>query len=204
MIPVQANTPGARFLLMGASFVIIVAGLRAGTNFLVPFALALFLAVLSMPLMFWLQLRRVPAPLAIALTMLVIGALFGALIMLATQTVADLQTQIPGYTTRVQELYDDLVAFLSARSGFELDVYLDSIDPGIAVGFVGARLADVVALLGNMFMVLLIMWFILSEAMVFPFKFRAIVGPHQGERRRTATAVTDDRRRQPAPAIRGT
>ena len=63
---------------MGASFVIIVAGLRAGTNFLVPFALALFLAVLSMPLMFWLQLRRVPAPLAIALTMLVIGALFGA------------------------------------------------------------------------------------------------------------------------------
>jgi predicted PurR-regulated permease PerM len=145
--------------------------------------------------MFWLQLRRVPASLAIALTMLVIGVIFGALIMLGTQAVADLQTQIPGYTTRVQELYGQLVAFLSARSGFEIDQYLNSIDPGIAVGFVGERLVDVVAFLGNTFMVLLIMWFILGEAMVFPFKFRAIVGPRDGERRRTTTAVTDDRRR---------
>jgi predicted PurR-regulated permease PerM len=180
---------------MAASFVIVVAGLRAGSQILLPFVLALFLAVLSMPLMFWLQLRRVPASLAIALTMLVIGVIFGALIMLGTQAVADLQTQIPGYTTRVQELYGQLVAFLSARSGFELDQYLNSIDPGIAVGFVGERLVDVVAFLGNTFMVLLIMWFILGEAMVFPFKFRAIVGPRDGERRRTTTAVTDDRRR---------
>ena len=100
MIPVQANTPGARFLVMGASFVIVVAGLREGATILLPFALALFLAVLSMPFMFWLQLRRVPAPLAIALTMLVIGALFGALIMLATQAVADLQNPDP-------RLYDE-------------------------------------------------------------------------------------------------
>ena len=195
MIPIQANTPGARYLLMAASFVIVVAGLRAGSQILLPFVLALFLAVLSMRLMFWLQLRRVPACLAIALTMLVFGVIFGALIMLGTQAVADLQTQIPGYTTRVQELYGQLVAFLSARSGFELDQYLNSIDPGIAVGFVGERLVDVVAFLGNTFMVLLIMWFILGEAMVFPFKFRAIVGPRDGERRRTTTAVTDDRRR---------
>ena len=123
MIPMQANTPGARFLLMGASLVIVVAGLREGAIILLPFALALFLAVMSMPLMFWLQLRRVPAPLAIALTMLVIGAVFGALIMLGTQAVADLQDQIPGYTTRIQALYDSWVAGLSAWSGIQLDQY---------------------------------------------------------------------------------
>jgi AI-2 transport protein TqsA len=197
MIPVQANTPGARFLLMGASFVIVVAGLREGATILLPFALALFLAVLSMPFMFWLQLRRVPAPLAIALTMLVIGALFGALIMLATQAVADLQTQIPGYTTSVRNLYEQWVIGLSSWSGIELEQYrlLDLIDPGIAVGFFATRLADVVAFLGNTFMVLLIMWFILGEAMVFPFKFRAIVGPREGERRGAVKTVTDDRRR---------
>ena len=96
MIQLQTNTPGARYLLMGASFVIVVAGLREGQTILLPFALALFLAVMSMPVMFWLQLRRVPAPLAIVLTMLVMGALFGALIMLGTQAVGDLQVQIDG------------------------------------------------------------------------------------------------------------
>ena len=193
----QANTPGARFLLMGASLVIVVAGLREGAIILLPFALALFLAVMSMPLMFWLQLRRVPAPLAIALTMLVIGALFGALIMLGTQAVADLQDQIPGYTTRIQALYDSWVAGLSAWSGIQLDQYrlLDLIDPGAAVATFATTAARVVAFLGNMFMVLLIMAFILGEAMVFPFKFRAIVGPREGERRRVTKTVRDDRRR---------
>ena len=197
MIPMQANTPGARFLLMGASFVIVVAGLREGASILLPFALALFLAVMSMPLMFWLQLRRVPAPLAIVLTMLVIGALFGALIMLGTQAVADLQDQLPGYTTRVQALYDSWVASLSARIGIQLDEYrlLDLIDPGAAVDVFATTAGAVVGFLTNTFLVLLIMAFILGEAMVFPFKFRAIVGPREGERRRVTKTVTDDRRR---------
>ena len=54
---------------MAACFVVVVAGLRLGATMLLPFALALFLAVMSMPIMFWLQLRRVPAPLAVLLTM---------------------------------------------------------------------------------------------------------------------------------------
>ena len=197
MIPIQANTPGARFLLMGASLVIVVAGLREGASILLPFALALFLAVMSMPLMFWLQLRRVPAPLAILLTMLVMGALFGVLIMLGTQAVADFQDELPGYTTRIQAIYDSWVAGLSAWSGIQLDQYrlLDLIDPGAAVATFATTAARVVAFLGNMFLVLLIMAFVLGEAMVFPFKFRAIVGPREGERRRVTKTVTDDRRR---------
>jgi len=132
MIQLQTNTPGARYLLMGASFVIVVAGLREGQAILLPFALALFLAVMSMPVMFWLQLRRVPAPLAIVLTMLVMGALFGALIMLGTQAVGDLQVQIPRYRNQSVELFNDWVVSLSAWSGIELteNRLVDLIDPG--------------------------------------------------------------------------
>jgi predicted PurR-regulated permease PerM len=196
MIPIQANTPGARYLLMGASFVIVVAGLREGAGILLPFALALFLAVMSMPLMFWFQLRRVPAPLAIVLTMLVIGAGFGALIMLGTQAVADFQDQLPGYRVRISSLYESWVTGLSAQIGFQLDEFLlENFDPGIAVDFFGRTAAGVAAFLTNTFLVLLIMAFVLSEAMVFPFKFRAIVGPREGERRRVTKAVTNDRRR---------
>ena len=182
---------------MGASFVIVVAGLREGQAILLPFALALFLAVMSMPLMFWLQLRRVPAPLAIALTMLVMGAVFGALIMLATQAVGDLQEQIPRYTTSIRTLYDDWRTGFSELINIDLDEFrlLDLIDPGVAAPWFAARAAGVVAFLGNMFLVLLIMAFVLGEAMVFPFKFRAIVGPRDGERRHSTKTVKNDRRR---------
>jgi predicted PurR-regulated permease PerM len=197
MIPISANTPGARFLLMGASFVIVVAGLREGASILLPFALALFLAVMSMPLMFWLQLRRVPAPLAVVLTMLTIGVVFGALIMLGTQAVADFQGQLPGYRARVEALYASWVAGLSAQIGVQLDQYLtfELIDPGAAVDLFASTAARVAGFLTNTFLVLLIMAFILSEAMVFPFKFRAIVGPRVGERRRVTKMGPNDRRR---------
>ena len=188
---------------MGASFVIVVAGLREGASILLPFALALFLAVMSMPLMFWLQLRRVPAPLAIVLTMLVIGVVFGALIMLGTQAVADFQDQLPGYRERVRALYASWVtgwvAGLSAQIGIQLDQYLtfELIDPGVLVDLFGRTAARVAGFLTNTFLVLLIMTFVLGEAMVFPFKFRAIMGRREGEgeRRRVTTVVPKDRRR---------
>ena len=193
MIFERTDTPGARFLLMGASFVIVVAGLRLGASMLLPFAVALFIAVMSMPLMFWLQLRRVPAPLAVCLTMLVIGALLGGIILLGTQSVAELQTQLPGYQDRLRILYQSWVDGLSTRFGVPLDQYLtlSLIDPGAAIGFFGQTAARVVGFLGNTFVVLLIMAFILAEATVLPFKFRAILGPKAGDGRRMTKVIRE-------------
>ncbi len=193
MIFERTDTPGARFLLMGACFVVVVAGLRLGATMLLPFALALFLAVMSMPIMFWLQLRRVPAPLAVLLTMLVIGALLGGIILLGTQSVAEFQTQLPGYQERLRILYASWVDGLSARFGIPLDQYLtlSLIDPGAAIGLFGQTAARVVGFLGNTFLVLLVMAFILAEATVFPFKFRAILGPQAGDGRRMTKVIRE-------------
>ena len=197
MITAQANTPGARFLLIGASFVIVVAGLREGEPILLPFAMALFLAVMSMPLVFWLQLRRVPAPLAIVITMLVMGALFGALIMLGTQSLADFQELLPLYQQRFVALLESQLAAWSERLGVNLaqDQLLDLIDAGWLVGFFGGVAARVAGFFSDTLLVLLVMAFILGEAMVFPFKFRAIVARREGERRRVSKEVANDRRR---------
>ncbi len=178
---------------MGASLVIVVAGLREGAGMLLPFALALFLAVMSMPLMFWLQRRRVPASLAVALTMLVIGALFGSIILLGTQAVGDLQNQIPQYRESLNTLFSSWVDGLSARFGVDIGQYvnLGLIDPGAAVEFFGSVAAQVAGFLTNTFLVLLIMAFILGEAMVFPFKFRAILGPQAGDGRRMAKVIRE-------------
>ena len=45
---------GLRFLLAGASVVVIIAGLRAATPIILPFLIAVFLAIVNVPLMNWL------------------------------------------------------------------------------------------------------------------------------------------------------
>ena len=61
---------GIRFLVAAACLVVVVAGLRAAAELVLPFLVAVFLAVVSAPLMGWLQRWHVPRPLAALCTIL--------------------------------------------------------------------------------------------------------------------------------------
>ncbi len=66
-----------------ASFIIVVAGMKAASSILVPFFLAVFIAVICAPPLFWLQRKGVPKVIALVLILvaiLFVGVLFGALI----------------------------------------------------------------------------------------------------------------------------
>ena len=54
------HTAKAPALMILASFIIVVAGMRAASSILVPFFLAVFIAVICAPPFFWLQRKRVP------------------------------------------------------------------------------------------------------------------------------------------------
>ncbi|HWV57217.1 MAG TPA: hypothetical protein VNZ57_07075, partial [Longimicrobiales bacterium] len=73
--------PGARFLLVAAALVVVVFGLRAASAIFVPFLIALFLAMLNLPLLNWLRRWRVPLPLAVLATVLVNGMIFAFVVM---------------------------------------------------------------------------------------------------------------------------
>ena len=53
---------GARFLVVAASLIVVVAGLRSASQLILPFLTAVFLAVVSLPVMGWLQRRKLPTP----------------------------------------------------------------------------------------------------------------------------------------------
>ncbi len=75
-----AKTP---VILILASFIIVVAGMKAASSILVPFFVAVFIAVICAPPMFWLQRKGVPKVVALVLILvaiLVVGLLLGALI----------------------------------------------------------------------------------------------------------------------------
>ena len=75
------QNPGANLLFMLACLVDVVYQMRVAAPILLPSALALFLAVLSLPVMLWLRARRVPGFVAILLTVVLNMSVVGIVIL---------------------------------------------------------------------------------------------------------------------------
>lgn len=184
------ENPGARFLLVLACLVVVVAGLRAAAPILVPFSLALFLAIVSMPVMFGLRMRRVPAPLAIALAVLMDVLIFGLVILMAANSVGNLNEKLPRYRAALQDRYTSWIGGLD-DIGIPASQYIspDIVDPGRIFDFLGGTIQTVASLFSLAFLVGLVMVFILAEATVFPFKFQAILGGNRSGRVRITKTI---------------
>ena len=57
---IEKTSPIARFLVVAAAFVIVVSGLKMAGALLVPFLLAVFIAMIVSPLLGWLKDRGIP------------------------------------------------------------------------------------------------------------------------------------------------
>ena len=187
--------PGARFLLVLASVVVVVAGLKLAADVLVLFFLALFLAVLTLPVMMWLRRYRVPSPLAIMLSVLVMVAGFGVIILLASQSFAEFQARYPAYELRFTILWGNWAERIQA---VELpvvgDIFAqipDVFDLSAALDLATGTVQRVLGFVTDTFLVILIMVFILAEATIFPHKFRAALGPTAGSSTRLTKIVRE-------------
>ena len=168
-----------RFLVVAASTIVVVAGLREASEILLPFLSALFIAVVSLPVMAWLQRNRVPTWLAVMLTVLaaagvvsVLGVVVGQSVGEFAQVVADSQ-----YNQRFEELAGQLGAWaeevnlpFADRTPFEL------VNPEAVVNLLGGTLGALAGLLQDAFLVLLAVIFILVEAAGFRGKLRVAFG----------------------------
>ena len=189
------QNPGTRYLFVMAMTVIVVGGLRLAAPILLPFAVALFLAVLTLPIVVWLQRRRFPTSLAIVLAVLVDVAVVSLLILMASQSISDFQDRLPRYATRLTDLWD---SWLLGLQGWDvpgtsnLAVYISElVNPAQVVTLAGGTLTAVFAFASNAALVFIILIFILGEATIFPAKFRAILGPQQDETSRMTKMVAE-------------
>ncbi len=189
---------GTRFLFNLALVVVVVAGLKLGAPILLPFALALFLAILTLPIVVWLQQRGVPRSPAVLLAVLVDVALFGLLVLLASQSLNDLEGEVRRYGFRLSGIWTGWIESLEEATfpgANFLAQYLNpeilDLDPGQLFSFLQGTLFTAFSFAGSAFLVFLILIFILGEATVFPAKFRAILGREQGHSSRLTKIVTE-------------
>jgi len=187
------QNPGARLLFILACLAVVVHGLRVAAPILLPATLALFLAVLSLPVMLWLTRRRVPAGLATVVTVLLNVAVVGLIILLASSSVSELQANLDGYARNLLERQTQLFTWMERTTNLEITDYIttDLIDPGAIVDVARGALGQIAQFVSLTFLVFLIMAFMLGEATVFPMKFRYLLGPEAGSDDRLAKVVTE-------------
>lgn len=157
--------PGAKAVVMIAGVVIVVAGLKLAAALLVPLITAVFITVISLPVVRWLTARKVPRWMAIVLAVLLDFAVlvgFGGLI---GGSMNEFYERIPYYQTRLGELALHAVDWLDAR-GADLDPV--NIERFVAqagvMDFVANLFQRLTNLLSNALLVVLLVLFMLFEA----------------------------------------
>lgn len=172
-----SSKAGARFLFVAACLVVVVHGLKMASPVLLPFSLALFLAILSVPMMLGMQRRGVPRPVAVLLSVLAIVAILSVVIFLATESLSQFQAAVPKYRKQMEGLIRDGVQWLVDRGvPMAKEVPLSLIDPGAVIDLAQGTVARLASVLSSTFLVLLIMVFMLAEASGFPEKLRFLLG----------------------------
>ncbi len=176
MEPQQNNAPSsspmARLLVMGAAFVILMAGLHAAQPIVVQFLLSAFIAIIAGPAMFWLKDRGVPTGLAILSLMLVIVAAGSGLVALIGTSVNDFVKELPNYEVRLRDTLQTQVEWIKSQGIDVNDQLLGQFDPGIAMSFAANTFTALGGTLTNTFLILLAVVFMLLEASSFPAKVK--------------------------------
>jgi AI-2 transport protein TqsA len=159
---------------MLAALVIIIAGMKAASDLLEPFLLAIFISIVCVPAVNWLTARRCPEALAVATVM--IGLLLVVTLSMAVlgASVNGFMRQLPTYQTALTERAGGLLNGLAAL-GVDTDVssMKQRFDPGMAIGMAGRLMGRFGSVLGNALLILVAVAFILLEAARMPAKLRA-------------------------------
>ena len=158
-------------------FVVII-GMQMAKDMLVPFLVAVFLALITVRPMLWMQKNRVPAVLGaliivtcIMLILTVVGAIVGS-------SIADFTAALPAYQQRLDSIVQGVFGFVieTMKVDRSIESLSDMIDPGWAMGLVAVILNGVKDVLTNVFLIVFTMIFILLEASTVETKVEAAFG----------------------------
>ena len=161
-------------LITAASFIIVVAGMRAAASIINPFLLAVFISSLCAPLLYWLQRRGVPDGLAVLaiISGLLVVALF--LMVFVGRSLNSLSQQLPICQERIAATMTHVFAWLN-NLGIEItkSPLIDYITPGKVMNLLYYGVSLFRGIFTNMFLILLTVLLILLETSGFPRKLQA-------------------------------
>lgn len=175
----MASTAGVRSnaLIHLAAFIVVVAGMKAASSLIVPFLLAVFLAIICAPLLFQMQCRGIPKLLGLLLILGMVVGMWTLLALLVGSALGDFSRNVPYYQDRLTVLTKETWSWLSTHGiSFDTSVLQEMLNPGRIMKLVAATLNGLGGMLANAFLILITFIFLLLEAAGIPDKLKAIRG----------------------------
>jgi AI-2 transport protein TqsA len=160
-------------LFAAAALVLVIAGLREASTILVPVVFAGFITVLLAPVVS--LLRRYGVPVAIAIPLLIL-ALIAVVFLVGSFVGSSLNAfavAMPRYQEKVLSIVSSLTLW-SSRHGIRTNVakLIASVDTGKVLAIVGNALTQLASLLSYTLLVLLMVVFLLFDAVDLPARLR--------------------------------
>jgi len=149
--------------------------MKAAAGIIVPFLLAVFIAVITTPLLLGMQKRGIPAGIALLILILALVVLTTVGTVAIVKSLTDLVKELPQYQTALQEKTIEALQWLKSK-GVEAPEkeILKVLNPQAAIKVLGNTASAMSALLGNIFLIVLIAIFMLLEAAALPAKLREL------------------------------
>lgn len=160
-----------KILVIMASIVVILAGIKAATAIVVPFLLSVFIAMACSPIITWANQYRLPRAIAVVLVILIIVTFGLILAGLVSQSMNEFSLNMPRYR---EQLDGEFAWAIGQLDTFNISVdkqqLLSYLDPGAAMNMATNLLSSLGGVLTDFLLILLIVVFMLFEAESVPKK----------------------------------
>ena len=159
-----------------AAIIIIFAGVIYAKSLITPFLLALFISIICEQPVSWLEKRKIPRGLALVIVILGMIILFSGFAFLIGGTISSFSGNLSKYESALTSISDSFVKYLNDKGlNIHQDQLFSFIQPAKILEFTATALNTLVNMMGNTFLILLIVLFTLMEFGSFSIKAKAIL-----------------------------
>lgn len=167
---------GLKIVIMLGMLVIILSGIRVAADIIVPFILALFIAVVLNPVAQRMVKLRIPRVIAVSLLIVIIVMLMVLLLAYLGTSLNELARTLPQYRSSLVIPLKNLEPWLQrAGIGVSVDELVKYIDPNAAMTLVTNLLAQLSNAMSSIFLLLLTVVFMLLEVPQLPNKLKQMM-----------------------------
>jgi len=169
------STSGSALVNIAALIIIFAAMIYAKT-IITPFLLALFISIVCEQPISWLEKKRLPRWLALIIVLLGMIVLFTGFAFLIGETVSSFSGNLSKYESTLTDLSNSFIQFLNEK-GYKIkqDQIFNLVQPAKILEFTASTLNTLVNMMGNTFLIFLIVLFTLTEFGSFAIKTKAIL-----------------------------
>lgn len=162
-------------IVVSAGIVVIIAGLIAAKSIVIPLLLAGFIAIITAPLLFWLQSKGLNRALALIIVLILISLAFFATSYIIGSSIGSFSKELPLYEAKLSmQLKDSFSALEPLGITLSSESLNALLDPSRLMQITSVVFQGLSSLVTHGMMTLFLVVFMLLEASVLPSKLKLI------------------------------